>query len=202
MPTWNRKMTHRFSGAAAAVALALSLVACGGNSDDLDNLTVVATADLTAAASPVTASAVVGEPFVFASGVPELSTASSTKVTFTSASDTTPAFKIEATEGTATGTTTFGSCIFTVTASSFPSGHPLALGKVLRVDPCNFVLPLIGVPISTTFTIPALFTLGSRQSGPTTITVFIQPSGAVQVNNSTLGQTSVGGATGATGGGS
>lgn len=202
MSNWNRKMHARIPGTAAAVALALALTACGGGSDDLDNLTVVATTDLTAPASAATTSAVVGEPFVFSSGVPELGTASATTLTFTGASATTPAFRIEATEGTATGTTEFGSCIFRVVTSTFPAGHRLAVGQTYRIEICAIRFPTIGVPIATTFSLPVTFNLGSVLSTPRTIPVVIQANGTVQVNGNPVGQTSVGGATGATGGGS
>lgn len=198
----NRKMLHRLSGAAAAVALALTLAACGGGSDDLDNLAVVATTEVTAPASAVTTSAVVGTAFTFASGVPELSTTSPTTLTFTGASTTAPAFKITSTEGTATGTTEFGSCIFKVVASTFPSGHPLALGASYRVATCAIYLPLIGVPVGTSFSLPVQFVLGAATSAPQSITVLIEDDGDVQINNTVVGQTNVGSATGATGGGS
>ena len=197
----NRKMHHRLAGAAAVVALALTLAACGGGSDDLDNLAVVATTEVTAPATAATTSAVVGTAFEFASGVPELSTTSPTTLTFTSASTTAPAFKIESTEGTATGTTEFGSCIFKVSSSTFPTGHPLALGASWRVAVCAIFLPLRGVPISTSFLLPLRFNLGTVTSAPESLSVLIDPTGSVQINNTVFGQTSVGSATGATGGG-
>lgn len=202
----NRKMLHRLSGAAAAVALALTLAACGGGSDDLDNLAVVATTEVTAPASAVTTSAVVGTAFTFASGVPELSTTSPTTLTFTGASTTAPAFKITSTEGEATGTTEFGSCKFRVLTSTFPSGHPLAFisatAEPFRVATCSIFLPLIGVPVGTSFSLPVQFVLGAATSAPQSITVLIEDDGDVQINNTVVGQTNVGSATGATGGGS
>jgi len=201
MFNWNRKMPYRSAAAAAVAALALTLTACGGNSDDLNDLTLVATTNVTAAANANTTSAVVGTGFVFSSGVPELSTASATTVTFTAASDTTPSFKIESTEGTATGTTTFGSCIFTVAASTYPSTHTLGLGAVVRISTCVFDIQSAGVVIGAAQQIPLQFTLGSAASIPQPLAIQIGTDGQVTLGNRTLGQVTVGEASGASGGG-
>ena len=46
------------------------------------------------------------------------------------------------------------------------------------------------------------FVLGAATSAPQSITVLIEDDGDVQINNTVVGQTNVGSATGATGGGS
>ena len=63
------------------------------------------------------------------------------------------------------------------------------------------ILPLIGVPVGTSFSLPVQFVLGAATSAPQSITVLIEDDGDVQINNTVVGQTNVGSATGATGGG-
>src|SRR4051794_12317801 len=105
------------------------LVACGGGHE----ASLAASSDVTAPVNTGSVAAVVGQGFTFNSGVTKFGTASPTTVTLNSAST----FSVASTEGTASGNLAFGSCIFTVTTSTFPAGSPLAVGQVVTVHPCS-----------------------------------------------------------------
>jgi hypothetical protein len=124
---------------AALIATSFVLASCGGG--DGDSL-AVSSSNLTAPVNASTASAIAGESFAFSGGVEKFGTTSPTTVTLGSAST----FSVAATEGTASGNLTFGSCIFTVTASTFPATSPLALGKTVTVHPCNMTVATAGAP--------------------------------------------------------
>jgi hypothetical protein len=82
------------------------------------------------------ATAVANKPFSFASGVPAFGTTAATTVTVTSATGA----KIDSGGKTATTGLRFGSCIFTVTMSSFTAPSPLAMGQTVTVNPCDITL--------------------------------------------------------------
>ena len=111
----------------AAIFCAALAGGCGGGGDPVLGVA----ANTTVATTGAAAAAVVNVPFSFSSGVAALGTNAATTVQFTSSSAT-PAFNIASGGATATGTTTFGSCIFAVTSSTFPTGHALALGQTPR----------------------------------------------------------------------
>lgn len=166
-----------------AASTAVLLSACGG---DPEPLTVAAT-DTTIAAAPATVAAVEDVPFTFTAGVPDLGTTGTTTLAFTS-TGTTPAFSITADGGTATGTTTFGSCIFVVASSSFPAGHRLAQGQTVTVNPCNIRLGTQGAPAdSIARQRAAVFILGSAASTGSTVTVVVNPGGTITVNGQAAG---------------
>lgn len=167
---------------------AVALAGCGGGGGGAEPPPVLVTpAEVTIAASPATASAVEDVPFAFPAGVPELGTTGTTTVAFTS-TGTTPAFSITSEGGTATGTTTFGSCIFVVATSSFPTGHRLAQGQTVTINPCNIRLGTQGAPAdSIARARAAVFVLGSAASTGSTVTVVVNPGGTVTINGSTAG---------------
>jgi len=164
------------------LGLAAILVACGGGGDQLQQ----ATSDTTLAANGTTASAVANTKFSFPSGVLGLGTSAATDVTFTSSSST-PSFSISSGGNTATGTTTFGSCIFTVTSSNFPAGSALAQGQTVTVNPCNLSVSTAGktangVAVSSS----VLLYLGTAKSMGATATVGVSPSGALTLNGNVV----------------
>src|SRR3954447_16114644 len=105
-------------GVIALFAASAMLVACGGGGGGNNPPSLVAAANTTAPVTASSAAAVTGEPFTFSSGVAKFGTTSPTTVTLNSAST----FSVAATEGNASGNLTYGSCIFTVTASTFAAG--------------------------------------------------------------------------------
>ena len=177
---------------AVLVASAAVLSACG-SSDNGPTINKVATSDLTVAASPATTTSVAKNPFSFPGGVPELGTGAATTLTFgaPATGTTAPTFSIAGFgQGTANGTTTFGSCIFTVTNSSFPAGHPLANGQVLRVDPCEFNINTKGeVADGHSEKRKIKLKLGNTQSDGQDNDVKIDRDGNVKVNDQDEGKT-------------
>lgn len=162
-----------------AAILSLALAGCGGGSD---SPTMVAASDTTLAVSPTVTSALVNETFTFNSGVPSLGTTATTSLTFTSTA-TTPEFSITSGGNTASGTTTFGSCIFAVTRSTFPAGHALALGQTVTVNPCNVNINTRGGVangVATSRSVALL--LGAAASAGATVTVGINPNGGIVLN--------------------
>lgn len=188
----------RVASAALVVAASLSLSACFWDSGD-DNVTVAA-ADLSVPAAATTLAAVANTAYTFPA-VAAFGTTTATTVSFTSTTAT-PAFSIASSEGTATGTTTFGSCIFTVTASTFPAGHPLATGAVVTVNPCELKVLVKGVEAGATgASLGTQLKLGTLTSATVTKEGSISATGNVVIGGATLGTVSVVVSTGATGGG-
>lgn len=170
---------------AVVLGAAAFLVSCGGGGGG--SSVEVAGADATLAANASTTAAVVNTPFAFPSGVSDLGTTGATTLAFTSTS-TTPAFSIAADGNTATGTTTFGSCIFVVASSSFPAGHRLAQGQQVTVNPCNIRLGTQGAPAdSVARTRAAVFILGGAASTGSTVTVSVNPGGTITINGRDAG---------------
>ena len=174
------------TGAAVLVALATAFVA--------RSTAVTVNATTGTAASQ----ALVGQPIVFSSGVPDLGTTAATTVTFTSsAASATPAFSIASGGASATGDLTFGSCIFTVKSSTFPAGSKLAVGAKITVSPCAVTLATGGVAATgAAAAVNTTLTLNGVTSAPYPVTVAITPTGTVQVNGTTVTTTLVSTVTG------
>lgn len=167
-----------------ALGVAALVAGCGGGSGDSPKLV---TADATVAVNSTTSAALTQTAFTFPSGVPELGTTADTSLTFTSSSAT-PAFAIKSGGNTATGTTTFGSCHFTVTASTFPADHPLAVGKTVVVDPCSAKVDSSGVAANgVAVTRSASLLLGKAASSGTSITISVNPGGTLTLNGVSAG---------------
>lgn len=193
----SRFVTRVIAGSLLAAGVTASLVACGGGSSD--TLVTRAATDLAAPANASTTAALYDTPLSFANGVPELGTTGATTITF-SANATTPAepvFSIKTSDGgEAKGTTTFGSCIFTVTSST--TGF-LQVGKVIRIDPCSINAKTKGAEIGKTSDSNVTLLLGKNNSVEVSVPLTLQPDGTVKFKNNTLGQVTV--STSLTGGG-
>lgn len=169
-----------------SVVTAVVVAGCGSGGDEPAPV-LVAPATVALAAAPTTVAAVEDIPFTFPSGVAELGTTGTTTVAFTDTS-TTPAFSIASGGNTATGTTQFGSCIFVVTASTFPAGSRLALGNTVVVNPCNINVNTAGqqaTGVSATRSVALL--LGSAASAGASITVAVNPGGQLTLNGVSVG---------------
>jgi hypothetical protein len=178
---------------ALTLAVAGTLAGCGGGSDP----ELVAASNATLAASPTVTSAVANQSFAFASGVADFGTTAATTVAFTSTS-TTPEFSIASGGDVATGTTTFGSCIFTITASTFPASSPLATGKTITVHPCNITVNTAGQALSTPAeTRSVALVLGAAASTGVAVTVDITEGGAITLNGKSAGTVTLTPVTGA-----
>lgn len=190
-------MSLRFFSVSAVLALSLS--ACGGGGGS--STPTVAAADVTKSVDSGTVGAVTNKSFAFSAGVPAFGTTAPTTVAFTTASAS-PAFSITSGTGKATGVTTFGSCIFDVTESTFSAPHVLAADSPpITVHPCAIKLNTSGVAATgAAASVGAALVLGTLPSTPVEVTVQIAPGGAVVVNNVSLGTVSTAPVTGATGG--
>jgi hypothetical protein len=164
---------------------AATLTACGGSSEPAP--VEVAAADAKLPANPTTTAAVANIPFTFPGGISDFATTSTTTVAFTNTS-TTPAFSIASGGNTATGTTTFGSCIFAITASTFPTGSRLAKGNTITVNPCNINANTAGLSangVGTTRSVALL--LGAAASSGATVTLSVNPGGQLTINGQSAG---------------
>lgn len=173
--------------AASAVA---ALVACGGGSDPVK---VVVSANTTANATAATTAAVVGQTFSFPAGVAVLGTTGPTTL---AVSGTAAAQTAAVASGgqTASGPLTFGSCIMTITASTFPDTSPLALGKTLTVNPCSIGVQTAGLVVtgdSTTSNANVTINFGGVSSSPIVIPVTVSSSGNVVIGTTAVGTSTV-----------
>jgi hypothetical protein len=176
------------------------LAACGGGSDSAP-VALVASASTSAAITPTTGAAVVSsvldKSFGFTVGVPSFGTTTATTLKL-SGTGATPSFAISSAEGTASGAMAYGSCIFTMTQSTYPAGHPLALGSMVTVNPCTLSVGTAGGKgDGVAYTTSVNLVLGTVNSTPVSVTVSISSTGVVAVNNVTVGSVSVVAATGA-----
>lgn len=182
----------------AVILMTTSVVACGGGGGDSTPpaSTVVATSDTTVSVTAATLGAVVNQPFTFAGGVPDFGTTTPTTLAFTSAGAT-PSFNIGADGATATGGTTFGSCIFTITSSSFPAGSKLAVGQTVRVNPCSLKVATSGGNANGSSSDRAVsFVLGTLSSAGRNLPIVINANGSVVINGITIGTVTIGAVTG------
>lgn len=163
----------------------LAIAGCGGDDDPPPAL--VAASNATVAAAPAVTAAVTNTQFAFASGVPDLGTTAATTVAFTSTA-TSPTFNITSGGQTATGTTTFGSCIFAVTQSSFPAGSRLAQGATVVVNPCNINIQTAGLQATgVSASRSVALALGSAVSAGSSLTVQVNPGGQLVLNGNSVG---------------
>jgi hypothetical protein len=171
-------------GMMVALGASALLYACGGGGGDQP---LGVAGNTTLAVNSAVAPAVVNTPFTFPAGVPALGTTGSTSVTFTSTS-TAPQFKVESTQGTASGVTSFGSCIFAVTSSTFPAGHPLAQGQTVTVNPCNMTVGTAGAVANGVAQSRSIaLVLGAASSAGASVTVGVNPGGQLTLNGNIVG---------------
>lgn len=83
----------------------------------------------------------------------------------------------------------FGSCVFVVSNSTFPAGHPMAVGATVTVNPCNIQTntqraAANGVQISA----PVAMILGQATSTGSTVTVGVSASGQLLFNGNLAGR--------------
>lgn len=172
------------AGVAAAISTALLVVACGGTVSP-----PVVSNDVTAPVTSTTVAALVtaATPMAFPSGVPAFGTTAATTLLF-SGNSPTPDFSITSGSNTATGTTTFGSCDFTILTSNFPPGSPLARGQVIVINPCTLAVKTSGAPANgTASTRSVTLNLGGITSDGSSIPVTINANGLVQIFGVVIG---------------
>lgn len=178
-----------------SATLALGLVGCGGGSSD----PLLASSDLKVNADSSTTGAFANQSFAFDSGLAALGTDGvATSLTFTSGSS----FAVSAGGNTASGGTTYGSCIFTVQTTTFTPPHPLGtVGQSVRIDPCQIDIKSRGVAATgVPASVNALLVLGSLASRGVSTSIRITESGQLYVGQALFGSVPVVSPTGATGG--
>lgn len=176
------------------------LAACGGDGTPPPPA-AIATSNTASLINPQTGPAIVNsvlnKRFDFGMGVPSFGTASPTSLTL-SGNVAAPSFAITSAPDSASGIMTYGSCIFTVTQSTYTAG-PLVLNNTFPVSPCGLTVATAGlkgdgivVPSSVTFV------LGADTSASVSVPVSIGPDGVVTVNGATIpGKVTLVAATGA-----
>lgn len=194
---------------ALGLTLAAALAACGGGGSDSPAVVKVSSANAASAVTASTVAALVtGTPTVatFSTGFSgtdnttadnPVAVAGPTTVSFTSSSAT-PSFAITNGGKIATGTTTFGSCIFTVTESTFPAESPLALGKVVKVNPCNLTASTSGANADgTAVQRDVVLVLGTASSEPVKLSITVNADGTVLIGSTSVGSVTLTTTTGA-----
>lgn len=173
---------------ALTVSAVAALVACGGGTDPVPTKTVAA-ANTTVAATAATAAAVVGQTFTLPA-VPALGTTAATtlKIAGTAAAQT---FEVASGGSTASGPLTYGSCIMTITTSTFALTHPLGVGKTVTVNPCDIALQTAGKVVGSASDTGVTFNLGGVSSSPITVPVVVSTTGAVTIGTTVVGTTTV-----------
>lgn len=194
-----RSQMARYAAAAAGLALAF-VAACDS---DPTAPVIIATSNVVAPVSSGTVAAVTGKTFSFPSGAALSPTLANQPVSFTfSQTGTTTTAAIQTPTATVPATVTFGSCIFTITATV----GGFTQGQVITVPTCNITLNTNGTPTGTTTGVSTTMTLGTTNSNPVTVTVTVAANGTVTVTGAngqtvTVGVATTGTATGTVTGG-
>ncbi len=168
-----------------ALVSAFTLVACGGDDDDNGEVRTVSNQSVPVNSSTV--QAVTGQPFNFSNGSIFGSGIGTTQeATFTFTTPTT--FSLTSGNSAASGNVAFGSCILTVTASSFPAGQGPQVGTVITFTTCSFQLnagnvTTGGTAVSGTLTLVLSGPTGSGTSrNSITVQVSILDNGTLVIN--------------------
>ena len=182
------------------LALSAALVGCGGGGEDaVSTLPIVAGANLTAPITAANAAALApAGAFTFATGFSGNAGAVVLPAGTTVALPTATTFSIASGGGTATGNTTFGSCICNVTASTVAG---IVAPTAITVDPCTLTVNTQGNVVGTTNTDAATLTLGGNSSNSVNVSVTVGSDGSVVISGTQVGTVEVVFGTGATGGG-
>ncbi len=213
MQHWDLNKTglHRMAIAGVLAGMVL-ILGCGGGAGEEDTTKVAAsdTATSTPTALAQTVKAVDGQSFAFSNGSavsesggcrPDCSSLATQPMTltFTNTAAPTPTATVTAPTVTGTngqqasftGTTTFGSCTFVVTASTFPAGMGPQRGNTITVNPCQVNIKTGGVQATGQATVvQILLQLGLVPSRANQANVAIDPdTGTVTVNNVSTGLT-------------
>jgi hypothetical protein len=161
---------------------------------------LVAQADAVVPMNPTVASAIVGTKFSFPGGAgamdPSLANQNLDLTFGGTASAVTSTAVITSPSGAAVGNFTsamaFGSCDFTITASTFPAGSKLATGQKLVINPCNMNVRTAGTPANgVAATRSAALLLGSAVSSGQSVTISVNPGGQLTLNGQTIGTVTV-----------
>lgn len=189
-----RTRASRFLLTAVVVSAGLMSAAC--KDDSTSPKPMVAAADAVLPANTTVVTAVSGTAFNFTGGAGAIATevaGQNLRLTFGGTSTAPTAAMVittsaGATTGTVTTNVTFGSCIFAVTASTFPTGSRLAVGQVITVNPCNINVNTAGQQANgVSASRSVALQLGSAVSSGASVTVQVNPGGQLVLNGQTVG---------------
>lgn len=162
----------------AAAAAGLALVFTAACDSETTAPVIVATSNVVAPVSSGTVAAVTGKTFSFPSGAALSPALANQPVSLTfSQTGTATTAAIQTPTATVPATVTFGSCIFTITATV----GGFTQGQVITVPNCSITLNTNGTPTGTTTGVSTTMTLGTTTSTPVTVTVTVAPNGTVTV---------------------
>jgi hypothetical protein len=195
------KLSAKITNAPAKWALSLTLVAglaaCGGSSAPpvqvvSTNATATIKGDTPAAVATAQAvvTAVLNKTFTFPA-VPALGTTAATTVAL-AGTGAAPTVAIASGGKKASGTMSFGSCIFKITVSDFVAPSPLAVGNTVTIDPCSLNLQTTGVvangtPVNTNATLALGAVVSDQQQiAASAAGVSISSTGVVTVGGQTI----------------
>lgn len=183
--------------------LATALVGCGGGGGGSGAAepppVAVVTQPTVLAATPATTAAVAEKPFAFPAGVPDLGTTAPTTITFSAPAATTgtgtvtaPVFTIASEGYTAKGRTTFGSCVFAITESTFPAGHKMSVGNTITINPCNIRVETTGLAVNAPAQEAAVaLVLGAAASSGTPMQVDVNNGDQLTLNGNAAGTVTI-----------
>lgn len=183
------KTALRLMAILAVMAGMLTILGCPS---DEEAEVQVAASNAVIPANATTVRAIEGQTFSFPNGAaalaglaPELATQPVT-LAFSNTAAATPTFTLTSAGRTATGTTRFGSCTFTVTSSNIPGVN---VGEQLTVNVCQVNAQTGGVQATgQATTVQILLQLGITPSQANQASVSIDPnSGVVTINNVNTG---------------
>jgi hypothetical protein len=186
-------MQRRFSSqfvvrlvAMLALMATFAMLGCSDDEDEVRNVNVGALRITEANAAMLG-----GEDFPFANGVGALGTAgTSTQVEF---NDDATGADIAAGGSTASAGAEYGSCIFTVAESTFPTTHPLATGSIITIQRCILNITAVDVPVNgDPVAGVAILTLGLAESSAVEVEVQLDEDGRLFVNGVDTGITITG----------
>lgn len=187
MPQTSLERAVRYVVAVLVMLSAFALVTCSGDDEEsrdeeFRNVSVLL---------PVGAGAFLeqaqDQPIPFPNGSAFSAGIGNNAVTLTF--NTTSTFTLASGSATASGTVAFGSCLFTVTASTFPAGRGPQVGDRLNFPTCNAVIGASNVEVGGgTVTGTAVLVLVnaagvSAISDPGTVRVRIQKDGILVIND-------------------
>ena len=169
--------------AVLVVLSAFALVACDGNGEDDTELCNV---DVTIPLSPNAVANVLGLPIPFPNGSAFSPDIGNNPVTLTF--NTASTFTLASGSATASGNVAFGSCVLTVTTSTFPTGQGPQVGGSLNFPTCDSVISATNVQVgggAVTGTavlnfVNAAGTSATSDSG--TVQVQVQEDGILVIN--------------------
>jgi hypothetical protein len=173
----------RISKLLAALAATAIVVACGGG--DSGTTTSVAGGNVAMAVNATTGAVITqsfsGDPFTFAAGINAggMVVPGPAVLTITDTGGGTQTFNVSGNGGvTAAGGMSFGSCKFTITASSVPG---VTVGTTYTIAACSLALSSGGSKVGDPVTVDAVFDLGGSKAEPKKKTIVVRTDGTVGI---------------------